>query len=101
MSCDAERRDPELAEMVAAHCADCATMAQCKHAFGKFWAIKSRDGVGCAYPFPPPSSAPLPPPVPSGREPWQGKVFATRRREDGVFKPRKRKEKTMRQGTLL
>jgi len=28
-------------------------------------------------------------------------VFATRRREDGVFKPRKRKEKTMRQGTLL
>lgn len=120
MSCDAERRDPELAEvlrehelaeMLAAHCPACAAIERCKHTFGKYWAYKSSGGVGCkcpltayakpAAPEPPPSPAPLPPPVPSGREPWQCKVFATRRREDGVFKPRKRKEKTMRQGTLL
>jgi hypothetical protein len=32
-------------------CASCATAADCKQAFGKFWRDRSRGGVGCNVPF--------------------------------------------------
>lgn len=34
-------------------CADCPTevMAVCRHAFGKYWNVKSGDGEGCDYPL--------------------------------------------------
>ena len=35
----------------AAICATCPTIADCKHAFGKYWLDKSNGGVGCKHPF--------------------------------------------------
>ena len=35
-------------------CAVCKTVAECKFAFGKYWAGKSGGGVGCDHPFSPP-----------------------------------------------
>ena len=34
-------------------CADCPTWTQivCRHAFGKFWDVKSRNGEGCDHPL--------------------------------------------------
>lgn len=34
-------------------CAECSTWTQivCRHAFGKFWEVKSRNGEGCDYPL--------------------------------------------------
>lgn len=43
-------------------CAECKAMADCKHAFGIYWAYKSNMGTGCKYPFKGWShKAPLPP----------------------------------------
>lgn len=33
-------------------CAKCQVVGDCKHAFGKYWSIKSRGGEGCSKPFP-------------------------------------------------
>ncbi len=33
-------------------CAVCQVVGDCKHAFGKYWSIKSRGGEGCSKPFP-------------------------------------------------
>lgn len=35
-------------------CSNCKTIAECKFAFGKYWADKSGGGVGCKHPFAPP-----------------------------------------------
>lgn len=35
-------------------CESCETIRECKHAFGKFWSVKSNDGEGCEHPFRPP-----------------------------------------------
>jgi len=100
-----------------AHCAACAAIEWCKHAFGKYWADKSRGGIGCTYPLtaylgtnraeipkPPPAPAAAPAlklvPESARREPWEGKTYTTHRREGGVFQSRKRKI-SARQGTLL
>lgn len=32
-------------------CAECRTRADCEHAFGKYWKLKSGGGVGCKHPF--------------------------------------------------
>ena len=34
-------------------CAECPTWTQtvCRHAFGKFWDVKSRNGEGCDFPL--------------------------------------------------
>ena len=32
-------------------CEECATIGDCKHAFGKYWGDKSLGGVGCDHPF--------------------------------------------------
>jgi len=52
---------PETQEAIVGHpdapdappfrCADCKTAADCKQAFGKYWADRSRGGIGCAHPF--------------------------------------------------
>ena len=101
-----------------AHCDTCASIERCKHAFGKYWTDKSRGGIGCTYPLSagaekpverkPPAPQPPPPAPPSTlrcdpvrRDPWQGRVFTTKRREGGVFQTRKRKFTTMKQGKLL
>lgn len=34
-----------------AHCAACAAIEWCKHAFGKYWIDKSSGGVGCKSPL--------------------------------------------------
>ena len=104
-----------------AHCAACAAIEWCKHAFGKYWADKSSGGVGCKCPLtsaehspavkaasdtpkPQPASAAAPAlklvSEPARREPWEGKTYTTHRREGGVFQSRKRKI-SARQGTLL
>ena len=47
-------------------CKDCKTKADCKHAFGMYWAYKSNMGQGCDHPFaynPPPKRTPLPLPT--------------------------------------
>ena len=33
-------------------CAECQVIGDCKHAFGKYWSVKSRGGEGCSKPFP-------------------------------------------------
>ena len=35
-------------------CAVCKSVAECKRAFGKYWADKSGGGEGCNHPFSPP-----------------------------------------------
>ena len=32
-------------------CNTCPAIADCKHAFGKYWVDKSSGGVGCRHPF--------------------------------------------------
>lgn len=32
-------------------CDVCPAIADCKHAFGKFWPDKSSNGTGCKHPF--------------------------------------------------
>ena len=42
---------PSPADGLAAHCAACAVLKDCKRAFGKYWADRSHGGVGCMHPF--------------------------------------------------
>lgn len=97
-----------------AHCAACAAIERCKHAFGKYWADKSSGGVGCKCPLTACAkpATPKPPPAPAAapalklvsepvrREPWEGKTYMTHRGDGGVFQSRKRKI-SGRQGVLL
>ena len=32
-------------------CETCATAADCKHAFGRFWSVRSHGGKGCDLQF--------------------------------------------------
>ena len=34
-----------------AKCNTCLVIADCKHAFGKYWVDKSSGGIGCMHPF--------------------------------------------------
>lgn len=53
-------------------CAECPTIADCKNAFGKYWAEKSANGTGCKTPFAYDRTARrTPPPPPSNRKPIQ------------------------------
>ena len=100
-----------------AHCATCAAIEWCKYTFGKYWADKSKGGIGCTYPLTAnlgtncaeilkPLSAPAAAPAlklvsePARREPWEGKTYTTPQRAGGVFQSRKRKISAG-QGTLL
>lgn len=33
-------------------CAECQVIGDCKHAYGKYWSVKSHGGEGCSKPFP-------------------------------------------------
>ena len=42
---------PPPADDLAAHCAACDVLNDCRRAFGRYWADRSRGGVGCTHPF--------------------------------------------------
>ena len=41
-----------MTEELKRYCKDCPTIEDCRHAFGKYWMGKSRNGTGCNCPFP-------------------------------------------------
>lgn len=42
----------EETQPYARRCSDCPTADDCRHAFGKYWPIRSDLGRGCHHPFP-------------------------------------------------
>ena len=78
-------------------CATCGVIAQCKHAFGKFWPDRSRGGVGCGYRFPVVSETRRD--EPEKREPWEF-AHVTRGPSAGLLCTSKR-NRMARQGRML